>query len=87
MTTGRRSLLIALLILSTALWGAAVAGHTHAEPAPHLCDICLLPHVADVADSVPLPAPPADYSTTSPAPCERLESLTHLCYHSRAPPA
>lgn len=45
-------LLLAALVLCILLWGSAVAGHQHLDNEQQ-CEICLLPHAADVAPPLP----------------------------------
>lgn len=87
MIPGRKALLIALLILTTALWGAAVSGHSHVEPEPDLCEICLLPHLGDIGAATQLatPIPPASVAVSTSH--SRPDTVTRPCYRSRAPPA
>jgi hypothetical protein len=45
--------LVVALVLCTLLWGYAVAAHHHFGNDTQHCDICLLPHAADVASPLP----------------------------------
>jgi hypothetical protein len=78
--------LIGALILTTVLWGTAVAAHQHLEIHQDLCEICLLPHTAAVAPATlqPLHPGPACQTETSSAPAR--PTAPFAAYQSRAPP-
>jgi len=78
--------LIGVLLLSTLLWGTAVAAHHHFEVDHDLCSVCLLPNIATAAPA------PADVTFATPQQIFR-ESLqaSHVAtlipaYQGRAPP-
>ena len=82
----RQIAVAAVLIISTALWGHAVAGHFHLEQQEHPCDTCLLPHAANVgADTIAAGvAPPPAAPEHSRATSHNTPSIPS--YQSRAPP-
>ena len=78
--------LIGALLVSTLLWGTAVAAHHHLDVDHELCSVCLLPNIATAAPA------PAQIIFTAPYRIFR-ESLptSHTtalipAYQSRAPP-
>jgi len=80
-------LLVAALVLCTLLWGTAVAAHHHFADETQHCEICLLPHAANVPDAaIELPDnSPAghDYSFNQSTYTPRHTSF----YWGRAPPS
>lgn len=78
---------IAILILSTLLWGTAVAGHQHFDTKPELCETCLLPQMADVGRvSIAVARATPIASRYSASVCNPLLQII-TAYFGRGPPA
>lgn len=82
----KKTALIWLLTLVTAVWGVTVVAHEHIDCIDEQCEISLLPHLGDVAPvSVTVSIPPLSSGLT-PWQGYGFNPAAVTLYQSRAPP-